>query len=255
MEATLQGEIHRYDDFDSALDEPLSSYDALLVEGRDDDGILMNLSTGYTLFLMGYILIMQINSGEDLEPAAREAGLGYHDDIDADVRTIYHEMSSPLIRGAAFVFLTVALFCLLLLALLLTEVLSLSGFAPILAVFVVSLLAIFIVPLTFTSLIAVVSTGCLCGGLRDEHMADRVDSLAEEYEYERVLVRCGQSHVPGIAEELEEEGWDVDRRRSQSLLGRTLRLLGKPFNLVCRAIGLLVVRIPGGKPPYLKNNE
>jgi len=253
MKARIQGEAHGYDDFQSALDDPLSSYDALFVEGREDDRLLGNLSTGYRLFLIGYIPLMRITSGEDLEAIAREAGVDYCDDIDADTHTIYHEMTPPLIRWLSFS--VVVLLVILLFVWVITELLSSPHFTRIFGIFLVSLLAIVGIPMIFTSFLAAIAPGCLFGGLRDSYMAEQVNSVAKEKGHERVVVQCGQSHVTGIEEALEAKGWDVETQLSQSLFGRASRLAGIPFAILCRVIGIIVLRLPGAKPPYLRDSD
>jgi len=254
MEARIQGEIHGSDDFQSALNAPLSSYDALLIEGREVDG-LENLSTGYSLFLMGYIPVMQMISGEDLEVVAREAGINYHDNIDADTHTIYYKMNSPLVRWLTFLLLLAALWSVFLLVPIIVQGLELPRFTWIFGNFIVSLMTVFGFPVAFMSFLATTSPGCLYGGLRDDYMAEQVDIVAEENGYERVLIQCGQSHVSGIERKLESKGWNVDSQRSQNHLGQALQLAGVPFAALCRAIGIVVLRLPGGKPPYLNEDN
>lgn len=58
---------------------------------------------------------------------------------------------------------------------------------------------------------------------RDRLMADTVIETAEREGYDTVLVSVGDAHVEGIADLLQDRGWDVERHASNTLFGWILR--------------------------------
>lgn len=62
---------------------------------------------------------------------------------------------------------------------------------------------------------------------RDEKMASEIASLTDRNVYETILVTCGDLHKSGISSHLEEKGWDVEERTSDSLVGKFLLMFDR----------------------------
>jgi len=55
---------------------------------------------------------------------------------------------------------------------------------------------------------------------RDDIMSESIIGTVESQGYDAVLVSCGGEHREGIAENLREEGWEVEERTTSSSLGK-----------------------------------
>lgn len=232
LNITIQGEVHgSQKDMRALLSENLEEYDALFVEGRENVIALDEAdSIGFELFTIGLILlrlsayrmvdllsrlISLLIGKKSIEPeaAANEAGIGYHDNIDRELHEI-HQTATRRTRAVAWIVSLTAI------AYLSVAILSSEGGTH-------SNLSLVVV----TAAVPILYSGFIIRGVgtedrsRDEVMTERLNETATENGYERVLLLCGNMHVTGIKDNLEEMGWHVDSRRSSwSIVPRVKRL-------------------------------
>lgn len=57
-------------------------------------------------------------------------------------------------------------------------------------------------------------------------MARTIVQKCDEREHESVLILVGDKHVEPIGEKLDEEGWEVEKERTNNTIARIKRRLG-----------------------------
>lgn len=241
--ATIQGELHgSQGDKQRLLNHGLESYDQLFIEGRAAIDI-RGVSTKFAAFLIGTVTAFWIegfiaklarswtlyfsNTVSDIDEAARDAGLSVDDEIDSGLDEIYEGFEggrSGYLLSAVMVILF--LFSLGSLMDLILFNISRGGPTNFVSLVIISIHVFAFVLMTsaffFTGLI-IFRTSNLED--RDQTMANSIIERCETNEFDRVLISCGDKHVPGIKRELQNEGWEVDPSRSGHWLSRLLRVI------------------------------
>lgn len=217
--AKIFGEIHQSEgDIKRLRDEDLDEYDALFIEGRDKLKLRENLTVKFLLYAVGYYLYRVLlwileklnkirnfgNSEQDKLFEEAEGKLQIHNRIDADSTTIFYELLKDEERNKLF------------------------GIPIILAL--VSIYSIFYIS-TYVAIASLVSVpfsyfGVVVlyilkkGGRRNQYMVDSITEKCDEQDYHRIMILCGQSHVYGIKDLLEQRGWEVDPNDSEHWLNK-----------------------------------
>lgn len=213
QKAIVQRDFHASNkDAKELLDRDTTTSDAIFIEGRGND-IRLERSTSYLLWLIGYLSLEIIYSASnwirqilfrdswDIRKAASSRGLTIEDEIDAELNEVWTLAEGPTRRR---------LYYLVLLLMLFTLVWPFFGESTfgIPAGFISVILA-WLLPLGYSA--GVVMFCLAVDGVRDDIMTNSIKEISKNEDYREVLVLCGQEHVEGISNQLEEEGWDVDR--------------------------------------------
>lgn len=223
-QALIKGETHSSQkDKQALLDLDLAQYDAMFREGHDKNYFERDITTGYALFAIGHLLYGATfnrfyTSSEDIREKARSQDVPW---IEADASVC--ETYEMVPRWKRTLLLLVAPFAgLLLFGLVFTPIRWIiesvaPGWSPIIGAIGIVLLFGFLWALQYFILIEgeVMSD-------RDEYMAETVVEAAEENDYNRVLISCGDKHRSGIASELREQGWTVEEQGIESWFGKVL---------------------------------
>lgn len=226
--AIVQGEIHTAQrDQQNLYDQRTEETDALFIEGRSDSIELEHKSAGYLIFLLGYVSLelfylltrslgktLPTTSEWSIRKAAKGEGWPIHTDIDAELHEMW-EMTDREIRWVLYVVAAI-----------------MGAIALVQAIFDMSVL-IFpdsLFPAVVIVLIPFVYSGfavVLLGGdeQRDEIMSESIKRETEGQDYSEVLILCGDSHVEGITERLEESGWEVVPKRSTHPIAKVSRAI------------------------------
>ena len=226
--AIIQGEYHRSErDKERLLSRRTEDSEAFFIEGRSDMIHLVEYSKRYYLFLVGILLILALNTGRNFNGVK---GLETHSDIDAEYHEIWEkagEIKERDIRNILYWILVLIPTFFIIASFIISAVIFISGTpsGSLSVILIVIIIPISVIgtPIIFSGFIAV----SLEGEERDEIMAQNIVSESQENNYSEVLVLCGDSHVQGITEYLEEQGWTVCMERSKHPLSQVnSRLFG-----------------------------
>lgn len=190
---------------------------------------LNNLKIGYGFFLVGVIQILllqgilvrisgllsdEVNEIDRFEAECKRHGVAFYSDIDLDIESV--DSMTPrwvkVLSAGTLIFL---------LGWLVFRDPSSETF-PYWYTHLLILVFGFLSPMLY-SFAGVAELG-RSESKRDEYMARRINDLAKDDEYNRVLVSCGDSHVEGIAEKLRNRGWSVETHRSNHKILRRIRI-------------------------------
>lgn len=212
--AIIQGEFHASPrDSKNLLDRDTSTTDALFVEGRSATIQFDSYTHGYVLFLIGYLSLEIIyltsdwlysflpSGGWDVEEEATERGLLIEDEIDAELHEVWKLARGTTRRRLYYVALMVLSYALV------NPFIGTSTFG--IPVGFTSVVIACIAPLGYSAGVVILSLGR--EGTRDGIMSNSILEIANEEEYDEILVLCGQAHAEGIEEDLEDAGWEVER--------------------------------------------
>lgn len=219
--AVVHGDFHASTkDSKNLLDRDTTTIDALVLEGRSDSIQLNEHSVGYFLWLIGYFSLELIyvtsdwarrilpGNGWDAREEAKSRDLVVEDEIDAELHEVWSLAKGPTRRRLYYLSLMLAAFVLI------------NPFlgAPVFGIpeEFTSVLLAWLIPLGYSA--GVVILALARDGVRDDIMSESIVELSETKGYDEILVLCGQAHVAGISDRLEEEGWDVERKDSVHLL-------------------------------------
>jgi len=216
-EAIIQGEFHASTkDSKKLLGSATATTEVVFVEGRGDTIQLNESSVGYVLFLIGYLSleifyqtsnwVRKFLPGErwDVRREATSRGMDVHDEIDAELHQTWQLANGPIRK---FLYLTTLLLVIYLLSNSVLGTLvpgELTNFTAVLFAW--------FLPVGFSA--SVVLLALARKGKRDDLMAESIIETAEREDYEDMIILCGQFHVEGICERLQQEGWDVEKRYS-----------------------------------------
>ncbi|KAB1198117.1 MULTISPECIES: hypothetical protein [Haloferax] len=218
LEAVVQGEFHASPrDAKNLLERDTSTADALFVEGRSATIQLDSYTHGYVLFLLGYLTLELIyltsdwvyglipGCGWDAREEAERRDLVIEDEIDAELHEVWYLAQGETRRRLYYLAVAAVAYALL------------NPFigSPVFGMIPVGLSSVIIAcltPLGFSAGVVILAVGG--EGIRDDIMSESILETAEDKGYEEILVLCGQGHVEGIEQELEDAGWDVERNDS-----------------------------------------
>lgn len=230
MEAVIQGEVHSSEkDREALLKEDLSEYDAVFREGYDKNYSERKITALYGLFAIGHLVYGSVfgrfyDPIEELKQDAEEKEVPLYDEIDAAIYETYEMVSDKWKALCLFLSPFLAAFIIGIISgpvILGYRYLPVEAARMVVRVWTVLLMLFtgFAWAFSFFFLI----DGSATGG-RDVYMAEQIIEKAEEKGYQRVLVSCGDSHRPGIASYLRDEGWSIEEEPTESLLGKVLIL-------------------------------
>jgi hypothetical protein len=230
--ATIQGELHgSQGDQQRLLDHDLGDYDQLFIEGRADIDI-HGISLKFAIFLIGVLMIFWLerliaviarvysrifsNTDIDIRQEANQAEVPIDDEIDSDLEEIYKEFkdggSAYMIHAIMFV---LPLFSFgTLWRLILFEINQGSWTIPFTLVMLTIHMLSFVLVIGALFFVGVIILRSPNSAEREQTMARTIVDRSESNGYDRVLISCGDKHVSGITEELQDEGWTVDPNRS-----------------------------------------
>lgn len=213
--AIIQGEMHASPrDAKNLFDRDTSSADALFIEGRSATIQLDSYTHGYVLFLLGYLTLELVyltsswlrgvvpGSGWDTREEAERRNLVIEDEIDAELHEIWALAEGKTRWRLYLLTITAVTYALL----------NIFIGSPALGIIPVGLTSVIIVclaPLGFSAGIVILALAR--EGIRDEIMSESILKVADEKGYDDILILCGQAHAEGIEQELESEGWEVER--------------------------------------------
>lgn len=219
-EAEIKGEVHlSRKDYRELLEFNLDSFDAIFLEDNNGKVFQRKITLPYLLFLIGNIFYGATFgriyvSKEKLKNRAKELDVPVYD-MDTNPTEMYE-----LVSWKRRIFLSgLGLLCGLLL--LVIVVLIIQGLGVYIGIPIFS---------TYIAAFVLLGSGTLFLGFgvflliagdtvrkRDDFMAN---SILEEVEddYNRILVNCGDDHLDGVSDHLEEEEWDVNLHPSKSIL-------------------------------------
>ena len=208
--AIIQGDFHASNkDAKKLLSRDTTATDAIFIEGRGDN-IHLQRSAAYLLWLIGYLSLEIIyttsnwiretlfNDHWEIRGAAISRGLAVEDEIDAELNEVWNLIHETARRQFYYLALLLMLF---------TLIWPFFG-DPVLGIpagFIAVILA-WLIPIGYS---AGVIFRLSSDGVRDEIMSNSISEISENEDYQEVLVLCGQEHVDGISNRLEEEGWEV----------------------------------------------
>ncbi|WP_302080137.1 hypothetical protein [Salinibaculum rarum] len=220
MNVTIQGEVHgSEEDKEAILTHGLESFDCLLIEGRKPEIEIQNLTIGYSIFIIGYVLgswiqsTIETESGVDLQEEAENADIEYNDQIDADIPTMYQMVPERLKQVIGLI-------------LLLLIPVAIIGVNRLVLVLYIST-----IPLLYTGLVDNVGIR-FAGGKRNQYMANEIVRIADRENYDEAIVLCGQSHLYGLTDELESRGHEVTSHDSNHWLRYPYLILKKVNDVI-----------------------
>lgn len=237
--AVIQGEIHIFPtDRKSLMNRDTDQYEALYCEGRSDTISPHHHRNRYNLYVIGaltlYLLYgmfsyvyssLPLIQAYDLEAQAKQEGLVFDDNIDLEIHDIFDSYN---IQTVNFTLISlIVIFALEFLYSFQVDTISIAipGLITIptpVPIWVLTLLIGMLLPFMYFSLL--VSYGNT--GDRDEKMARTIVQKCDEREHESVLILVGDKHVEPIGEKLDEEGWEVEKERTNNTIARIKRRLG-----------------------------
>lgn len=198
MKAIVQGETHiSRADRNDLLDHISDETDCIFMEGGKAEITRSKLTPGYAFFLIGMITYLGFLRSlrkcrmPPLEEEASEYGTDFHGNIDMNVIDMYSDATK--LWGLFFVILIIVM------AILARNTLD--------AFFIGFLVAI--APLGYFGFL-MFPEKTMEG--RDQAMASNIRKIAEENGYDEIIVSCGQKHVDGISNILDDyRGWNVKK--------------------------------------------
>lgn len=236
--AVVQGEVHIFPtDRESLMNRQIRQFQALYCEGRSETISPHRHRNRYNLYVIGVLTLYLIygvfsyiysnllpNSKYDIEVQARQAGLAFDDCIDLEIHEIFDSYS---IKTANSILMSlIAIFVFLFLFSFSADTLSfgISGLIMIqtpIPLWVVTLIFAVLLPFTYFSLLVSFANS----GDRDKQMARSIMKKCDDRGHDSVLVLVGDKHVEPIAKELDKEGWEVEKHRSNSIIARITQKL------------------------------
>ncbi|MCU4716800.1 hypothetical protein [Halapricum hydrolyticum] len=225
--AVVRGEIHVSNTDRKALfNRDLTDYKAVCMEGRSDFIRLHKDTSCYYLYLIGHFTLNILyrsfsvihstlsSDAYDVEQEANKHGLDFVDEIDLEIHEIYESYSSHLRKWLA-VFI-IGLFSFSLVGAFLNDTIIVYRIDTGIPYWLMTLTMGMLVPFIYSGLLLLLGDG----RDRNEKMATEIDSLAEDKDYDEILVLVGDKHVDPVGDELENYGWEIKRERSDHCLAR-----------------------------------
>lgn len=220
VEAILHGEYHTSASDRKSLDDQIENdVDAIFVEQREERYEPDEWTLGYLLFLSGAFSVFWLQSklqrikGSEI---TNQYDIDVHDKIDTDLPELYSRFPSRWRIGAgAFSFLLFAYAVYTpFYPIPFVEIPShsINGFelrevAISLYNVIVRTFVLALIPLLYSAILVIFEVRYI--GSRDSDMAENISRITEQNGYEKIVVSCGNAHVKGISEELEENGIDT----------------------------------------------
>lgn len=228
-EALVKGEAHfSRKDKRALLEKDLSKFDAVFREGYDKNYFERDIDSLYALFAIGHLVYggtynRVYFSIDEFRDKIAEHGAPLYDKIDAPISETY-EMVPRWKRAVLFVLSPV--FALIFVGLLALPFywITLRYFQNVPRILVV--LGVWLLLLCFSFIWALAFFQLIEGEVmddRDEIMAENIIRIAEDNDYNSILITCGGNHRPGIATHLENQGWDVEQEYTESPIGQLLQ--------------------------------
>jgi hypothetical protein len=227
--AIVQGEFHLSNkDANSLLNRDLEEWDVLLVEGRESVYKLENSELGFSYYSIGAITLRTIvlilhkvlgKVGISSTDPIEQAEVPTYNRIDAQHREIWGFTS----RWLRVLLLSVS--TILSVAILLSHQ-YISGEFTMVRTSHLFLIFFPILPSIVHVITIVNPTNSI---ERNKVMVRNIINYTSENQHEKVLVLVGEMHRAGIAESLEEQGWNVTTNQTHSRVGKLISLLYKLF--------------------------
>ena len=236
--AVIQGEIHIFPtDRRSLMDRETDQFQALYCEGRSETISPHHHRNRYNFYVIGVLTLyllygtfshiyskLPLISGYDIEAQARDEGLLFDDNIDLEIHEIFDSYNTQTVN-----FTLVGLIILWAFEFIYSfQVDTLSFVIPSL-VSISTPIPIWMLPLVFGVLLPFVYFSLLVSygnsGDRDETMARSIIEKCDEREHDSILILVGDKHVEPISEELDEEGWEIKKQRTNNIIARIKRRL------------------------------
>lgn len=225
--ALIKGETHlSRKDKQALMELDFSQFNAVFREGYDRDYFRRGMDSLYALFAIGHIVYgatfgRLYFSSDDLEEKAESEGVPYFGEIDAAIFETY-EMVPRWKRG--LLFLLSPFWAVLILGVVTLPIhRALNWFSvgsPVQGVVGAVLLIFFYGFAWAWAYFHLIESEVMYK--RDEKMAEEVARISDENGYESILLMCGGKHRPGIASYLEDQGWKVEQRTTDSPIGKLL---------------------------------
>ena len=222
------GEVHLSQmDHERLLNTDLSQCEAVFREGGQTEIPIKDISVGYALFAIGYLLYgitygRTYKNSEPFEQKVDSVDLPLYQ-VDADLRETY-EMLSRSERILSFLFAPFVTIIVISIPITIgNQVLAIAGAsASDWLIFLGGLAFLFIFGLGWVLAYFLLAESRVMKR-RDSYMVDVIRETIKSNGYSTVMISCGDAHRTGIADTLEAEGWDVQEYPTT----HWLRLLSK----------------------------
>lgn len=215
MKAIVQGEFHTSkSDIQALKSHVTEEVDALFIEGREDAVKPEKWTIGYVFFVTGTSLIFWIQDLVDRDDPEDFGDIPVYDEIDTSL-PILHQRISKMGRMSVSMLCGAVLLFGLILPFFPVPFIPVPNSVVILNTIVVKLLIVAFVPVLYSFLIILIEERYIGG--RDDDMVGAIDEISRENGHDTVVVSCGESHVNGITDRLEEKGWEVEPHYSDTV--------------------------------------
>jgi len=231
--AIIQGEIHiSPTDRRSLMKRETNQYQALYCEGRSGRISPHYQQNRYNFYVIGiltlklfYGIVAYIytnlfpKSGYDIESQAKDAGLAFDDNIDVEIDEIFDSYNTQTVNNTLIGL--ILLFVLLFWYSFQVDTLNFVIVSTSIPFWILPFVYAILLPFVYSSLlISFANTGD-----RDEKMAHSIMRKCDERDHDSILILVGEKHVEPIGEMLDDEGWEVEKQRSNNILGRISQCL------------------------------
>ncbi len=215
VEAVLQGEYHTSASDRRSLNNQIDNdVDAIFVEQREERYEPDEWTFGYLLFLSGAFSVFWLQSrlqqvkGSEI---TNQYDVAVHNKIDTDLPELYFRFPRKWRLGAgAFSFLLFAYAVytpfypipFVEIPMQSIYVFELREVAIGLFNIIWRTFVLIMIPLLYSAILVILEGRYI--GSRDIDMAENIIRITEQNEYEKIVISCGNAHVKGISERLEE---------------------------------------------------
>jgi len=249
-QAVVQGEYHTNPDDAKRLLRNAEDAEILYVEGRSDTIQLESKTFRYAFFLIGYFLLELLyasnslveksrGKGFDIREEAEKMGLDTNSEIDLELHEIF-DKSEGALRFASFVVSVLTFLLGVFLTLLNQQTVWLlfvyDGLEIAITYGFIGMIICISSPFVYLSSIIILILPL--ENIRDKKLASSVTEHATQNGFDNVAVLIGDSHVPGVKEELENNDWLVTTHRSQALSSRLWRTVGRFRKYIGSTVGI-----------------
>lgn len=231
--AVVQGEIHiSHTDRRSLMERETDQYQALYCEGRSGTISPHHHRNRYNLYVIGILTLDLIygtfeyiysnlfpNAGYNIGAQAKQAGLCFDDNIDLEINEIFESYNTQTVNFTLICL--IVLYVLTFLYSFWTDSLNFSipGLITVstpIPWWLLALVFAILLPFTYSSLLITFGGD----GNRDKKMVNSIIKRCDDRDHDSILILVGDKHVEPIGEKLDNEGWDVEKQRSNHTIAR-----------------------------------
>lgn len=221
-EAIVKGDFHLLDgDPEALIDRDLSEWDIVYAEGRDPIYSMEDSKFGFGYYTIGALIMMNFHVfilklfdyiGLSSSVVLEKADIKLYKRIDATHRKIW-EFNSKWARWALIILASWASLATLIPSVGLDHINESPTVQQRILIFFP------IIPAMFFLLSVINPTNT---NLRNQYMARSINEHATTENHDKILVLVGELHRDGVGATLQDLGWEVDSRPTESRFGRWL---------------------------------